>query len=239
MRQKRQLFFFRAGLLLCHALFGKVIFKERQRQGKDGKNAHHEDPFGLIHAEHRHDYHRKDQCHDDAAHHNGGNLIEYRKSSSLDCVSCRKRAHQVVRHIVYSICKRIEQIIGKHDPDDLNRLARVRNGEKQNSSQRNERSREKQPRARLALLCFRAVDDIAHNDICDCVYNFGDKREHNKKRTAPDGCQLQNIGIIDVQIGCKHGVEQECAAGTEQIPEPFFFACDILRVYAAVKQLCR
>ena len=92
-----------------------------------------------------------------------------------------------------------------------------------------------------ALPCFVLVRsmDIAHNDVRDCVYNFGDKREHNKKRTAPDGGQLQNIGIVDIQIGCKHGVEQKRAAGTEQIPEPFFFACDILRMDPAVKQLCR
>ena len=142
-------------------------------------------------------------------------------------------------HIVNRVCQRIKQVVGQHDPDDLNRFARVRDGEKQNSRQRNERSRQQQPRARLALLCLGTVDDIAHNDIRDCVYNFGDKREHDEKRTAPDGSQFQNIGIVDIQIGCKHGVEQERAAGTEQIPEPFFFACDILRMDPAVKQLCR
>ena len=239
LRQKRQLFFFHAGLLLRHALFGKVIFKERQRQRKDGKNAHHENPFGLIHTEHGHNYHRENQCNDYSAHHNGGNLIEDRKTAALDGVARGERAHQVVRHIVDGIGIRIKQVIREHDPDDLNRLAGVWDGEKQNSRQRNERSRQKQPRARLALLGLGAVDDIAHNDICDCVYNFGDKREHDEKRTAPDGSQFQNIGVVDIQIGCKHGVEQERAAGTEQIPEPFFFTSDVLRVYAAVKQLCR
>ena len=144
-----------------------------------------------------------------------------------------------MRHIVNRVRQRIKQVVGQHNPDYLYRLAGVWDGEKQNSRQRNERSRQKQPRARLALLGLGAVDDITHNDICDCVYNFGDKREHDEKRTAPDGGQLQNIGVIDVQIGCKHGVEQKRAAGTEQVAEPFFFACDVLRVYAAVKQLCR
>ena len=140
LRQKRQLFFFRAGLLLRYALFGKVIFKKRQRQGKDGKNAHHDYPFGLVHAKHGHDRHWENQRHDDAAHHNGGNLIEHRKTAALNRVARGERAHQVVRHIVNRVCQRIKQVVGQHDPDDLNRFARVRNGEKKNSRQRNERS---------------------------------------------------------------------------------------------------
>ena len=143
-----------------------------------------------------------------------------------------------MRHIVDGIRKRIVQVIGEHDPDDLNRFTGVRDGEKQNTRQRNERSRQKQPRARLALLGLRAVDDIAHYDIRDCVYNFRYQRKHHEKRAAPDGGQLQNIGIIDVQIGRKHGIEQKRATGAQQVSEPFFFPGNTLRMDPAVKPSC-
>ena len=39
----------------------------------------------------------------------------------------------------------------------------------------------------------------------------------------------------DSQISRKHGVEQKRAAGSQQIAEPLFLACDILRMNATVK----
>ena len=87
LRFERDLLFFRILRFLGNSLLGEVIFQKDQRKRYNRKNTHHRDPFCLIDTEHGHDDHREDQCHENTAHHDRGDLIEYRKASSLCCVS--------------------------------------------------------------------------------------------------------------------------------------------------------
>ena len=80
-----------------------------------------------------------------------------------------------------------------------------------------------------------AVDDIAHDYIGDGIDDLGDDGEDHQKCAAPNMGQLQNIRIVDIQIGGKHGVEQQCAGRAQQIPQPFFPAAHLPRMDSALK----
>ena len=67
-----------------------------------------------------------------------------------------------------------------------------------------------------------AVNDIAHHHIGDGINDFGNNGENDKERAAPKGSQLQNIRIVDIQIGSQHSIEQQRPRRSQEITEPFF-----------------
>ena len=216
-------------------LFGKVVFDQRERQRDDRKDRHHEDPQIFVDAERRHDDHREDQRHDDAADHDGRDLIEDRQPASLRGVSRRKGHHQTVRHTVDRIGKGVEEVIGEQHPDRFEGVASVRHDKEQNARDREQRCGEQQPGSGFTLLGFRAVDDVAHDDVRHRVNSFGDQRKHGKEQSAADGRQVQNVRIVNVEVGREYSVEQQSPDRTEQITEPFFFSGDVFGVYMTVK----
>ena len=81
-------------------------------------------------------------------------------------------------HVINCISERIEQVIREHDPYHLHRLIARGHGEEQYAGHGDKRRGEQQPRTCLALLCARAVDDIAHDYICYSVDYLRHYREH-------------------------------------------------------------
>lgn len=67
--------------------------------------------------------------------------------------------------VIVGISERIKQVIREHDPYHLHRPVTRGDCEEQYARHGDERRGEQQPRARLALFCARAVDDIAHDYI--------------------------------------------------------------------------
>ena len=163
-------------------------------------------------------------------------LIENGKRTALNGVAGGQRNHKVVGHIVNRIRQRIEQVVGEHDPNDLNRLACLRNGEKQNACYRNERRRKQQPRTGFALLGAGTVNYVTHCNVCYRVYYFGNDGENDKECAAPYAREFENIGVIYVQICCQNGIQQQSTARSEQIAEPFFFCSDISRTNLRIKK---
>ena len=124
-------------------------------------------------------------------------------------------------HIKDGVRKGIEKIVGNHDPYNLYTLACLRYGKQQHTCNRNERRGKQKPRSRLSLLCPGAVNDITHHDIGDSINDLGHNRKYGEEYTSPDVRQIQNVGIVNVQIGSEHGVEKQCSSRADQVSEPF------------------
>lgn len=207
----------RAVFLQCDALLGEVVLQQRQRQRQNRQYAHEDKPFALIHPNDRHDDHGEHQRHENAAHHDGGDLVENGQTAALRDIAGGQRHHQVVAHVKDGIGEGVEQIITDHDPDDLHTLAAAWYGKEQNARDRQQRCGKQQPRPCFTGGGVGTVNDIAHNHIGNSVDDFGNDGEDHQKPPAPNVCQLQDIRVIDIQVGCEHGVEQQRTRRAEQI----------------------
>ena len=203
-------------------LFGEVVFQQRQRQSQDGQHAHEKNPLALVHAEHGHDDHGEHQCYQNAAHHDGGDLIEHRETAPLSGIPNGQRHHQVVAHVENGVGKGIEQIVGDHDPDDLHGLGRTGHRKEQDAGDCQQRRTQQQPGSRFALRGAGAVNDIPHDDVGDGIDDFGDDGKDDQERPAPDRGQLEHICVVHVQISRQHCVQQQRTGRTEEIPQPLF-----------------
>ena len=67
-----------------------------------------------------------------------------------------------------------------------------------------------------------AVNDVAHDHIGNGIDDFGNDGEYHQKCTAPKTGELQDIRIIDIQIGRQHRIQQQCAGRAKKISQPFF-----------------
>ena len=184
--------------LLRDPLFCEIILQQRQGQGENGENAHQRDPLSLVHADDRHDDHGEHQRHQNAAHHDSGNLVVDGQAAPLLGVPGGQGHHQVVAHVENGVGKRVEKVIAHHNPDGLHGLRTIGHREQQDTGNGHQRRGKQQPGASLALGRMGTVDDIAHNDVGDGIHDFGHNGEHHQKRPAPEGGQLQNIRIVDV-----------------------------------------
>ena len=70
--------FFCALIFQRDPLLGEEVFQQGQRQRQNRQHAHQDDPLALVCADGRHDDHGEYQRHQNTAHHDGGNLVEYR-----------------------------------------------------------------------------------------------------------------------------------------------------------------
>ena len=118
------------------ALFGKVVFQQRQRQSQNGQCAHQRDPLALVHADFGHNDHGEHQGNQNAAHHNGGDLVEYRQTAPLGGISGGQRHHKTMAHIKNGIGKGIKQVVADHDPDRLLCRGAVRHRKQKNARNR-------------------------------------------------------------------------------------------------------
>ena len=132
-------------------------------------------------------------------------------------------------HIKDRVCEGIKQVIGKHDPYDLHALTCLGHGKEKNTCNCDQWSGEKQPRARLSLLCFGAVDHVTEYDIGYRINNLGYDWEYSEEYTAPDMGQVQNVCIIDVQICSEDCIQKQCSCGADQITQPFLTRLYVIR----------
>ena len=211
------------------ALLGEVIFHERERERDAGEHAHAHDPQTLARAEGGHDRHREYEGDDDAAHHDGADVVEHRQHASLRRVAGGEGHHQVVAHVVDGVGDGIIEVIRQHHPHDLQCLVAARHHEEQDAAHRKQGRRKEQPRTRLALFCAGAVDDEAHHHVGYGVDDLGDDGEYDEECASPHRAQAEDVRIIDVEVGRHDGVEKERAAGAQKVAQPFLFVSDILR----------
>jgi len=141
-----------------------------------------------------------------------------------------------VAHVEDGVCKGIKQVVTHHDPDDLNRLRCPGHGKEQYAGDRHKRRGEQQPRSCLALFCAGAVNDAAHDHVGGGVDELADNGENHEKRAAPHACEVEHIGVVDVEIGRQHRIEKQSARGPQQVAQPFFFCGDVVRTDPARRE---
>ena len=185
-----ELFFGTVGSLLGDALPGEVVFQQGQRQGKERDHCHDGNPLCLVHAYGREDHHGKNQGHDDAGNHDAGYVVEDGEAAPLLRVPGGEGNHQTVAHVIDGQGKRVEQVIGEHDPKDLYGLASVWNRKKQDAGDCYQRGAEEQPGARLSLSGAGAVDNLPHNHIGHRIDDLADNGKQGQKGAAPDAGEL-------------------------------------------------
>ena len=103
-------------------------------------------------------------------------------------------------HIVHGKCDGIIEVVAQHDPDGLQSHAAAGNHKKQNTGDRQQRSRQKQPGASLTFRCAGALHDLTHDDIGDSINYFRDNGENDKEAASPKACHLEDICIVNIKV---------------------------------------
>ena len=127
------------------------IFHQGKGQGQDREDAHDQEPEIPVGTQCRHDHHREYERHDDPAHHNSRDIIKDGQASPLCSIPRRQGHHQGMAHIVDRIGDGIKEVVGKHDPDDLDCLRGARHGKQQDRCDWHQDRRQEQPGTRFAF----------------------------------------------------------------------------------------
>ena len=51
------------------------------------------------------------------------------------------------------------------------------------------------------------VNDLTHDHIGNGIDDLGNNGKNNQERAAPKAAQLQNVCVVNIQIGCQHRIE--------------------------------
>lgn len=144
--------------------------------------------------------------------------------------------HQVVAHVEDGVGEGIKEVIADHDPDGLDRLGAAGHGKEQNARDGQQRGGQQQPGPGLARFRAGPVDDVAHDYVGHGVDDFGHDGEHHQKSAAPKPRELENVRVVNVQVGGQHGVQQQRPGGAQQVAQPFFGGFYILRMNFALER---
>ena len=159
------------------------------------------------------------------------NLVEDAEPAALYGVAGGKGHHQAVRHVEDGVAEGIEQVVGEDDPNELKRQIIFRDQKQQDPRDGEQGGAEHNPGSGLPLGGMGAVDDDAHQYVCDRVDDFGNNREKEQEHASPNPIELQNVGVIDVEVGREDRVEEQRSRGAEQISDPFLGRGDVFALH--------